>query len=103
MINNTTSFDGREILVQMRKDLDEYKQSQYSKQYVIDKKEKLLEDLYDVMSTKRETVLSCILDVLEKQIADAMLCDSEIGIAKVLIPLRLHKNQTVLIDLTKTL
>jgi hypothetical protein len=101
MRNLTTSFDGREILVQMRKDLDDYKKSQYSKQYIIEKKEKLISDLYNVMCEKSETTISLILKALEFDIDLAMQLDPQIGFANIIIPLRFNKKETVFINCTE--
>ena len=99
----TTSFDGEEILIQMRTDLDKYRISQYPKQYIIDKKEKLIKDLYSVMCTKSETSYSQIFKTIECELATVLEQDSEIGVAHIIIPLRLNKTETVLFDFTKNL
>ena len=99
----STSFNGQEILIEMRKEIDKYKIKPYANQYVVDEKNDLIDRLYDVMSLTRQSFLTPVFGVLETEIQNAMELDPNIGVANVIIPLRLYKTETVFINLTKTL
>jgi len=101
MNNHSTSFDGEEILIEMKKDLVTYKNKPNSRQFIIDQKQKLIERLYNVLSKNSSLKLYNIYSLLEKEIDSALIKDTEIGVVNVYIPVRYNKKQTYFINLAK--